>query len=70
MNNKREFHINVSACGSYFFKALYSMCAIIMIHELANVIHDNTSVISPSKWLKVRKLDKKNIYQNIVRKIT
>ncbi len=46
------------------------MCAIIMIHELANVIHDNTSVISPSKWLKVRKLDKKNIYQNIVRKIT
>ena len=49
MNNKREFHINVSACGSYFFKALYSMCAIIMIHELANVIHDNASVISPSK---------------------
>ena len=34
MNNKRKFHINVSACGSYFFKALYSMCAIIMIHEL------------------------------------
>jgi hypothetical protein len=31
-----------------------------MVHELAHVIHKNTSVISPSKWSKARKLDKKN----------
>ena len=31
-----------------------------MAHELAHVIQQLTGVISPSKWLKVRKLDKKN----------
>jgi hypothetical protein len=30
-----------------------------MVHELGHVIQKLTGVISPSKWLKARKLDKK-----------
>ena len=55
----REFHINRSRCGYRLSKTSYSMCAVTMIHELAHVIHKNTGVISSSKWLKAKKLDKK-----------
>jgi len=55
----REFHINRSRCGYRLSKISYSMCAVTMIHELAHVIHKNTGVISSSKWLKAKKLDKK-----------
>ena len=54
---KREFHVNPQKCiyaGRY-----YSNCALIMAHELAHVIQELTGVISPSKWLKARKLDNK-----------
>ena len=37
----------------------YSHCATVMVHELAHVIQQLTGVISPSKWGKARKLDKK-----------
>ena len=37
----------------------YSHCAVVMVHELAHVIQQLTGVISPSKWAKARKLDKK-----------
>ena len=58
MHNTREFHINSSRCG-YNEPQQYSYCAVTMAHELAHVIQDFTSVISPSKWMKVRKLDNK-----------
>ena len=54
---KREFHVNPQKCiyaGRY-----YSNCALIMAHELAHVIQELTGVISPSKWVKARKLDNK-----------
>tara|TARA_B110000261_G_C13027371_1_gene334753 strand:+ start:16 stop:1179 length:1164 start_codon:yes stop_codon:yes gene_type:complete len=53
----REFHVNPQKCiyaGRY-----YSNCALIMAHELAHVIQELTGVISPSKWVKARKLDNK-----------
>ena len=54
---KQEFHVNPQKCiyaGRY-----YSNCALIMAHELAHVIQELTGVISPSKWVKARKLDNK-----------
>ena len=57
--SKREFHINRSLCGYRLSKDSYANCAVTMVHELAHVMHKNTSVISPSKWLKAKKLDKK-----------
>ena len=59
MMDKREFHINTSRCGSYASKVLYAQCALVMIHELAHVIDQLTGVISPSKWIKAKKLDNK-----------
>ena len=63
---KREFHINAprydmkpsgdQLCGK---SDRYSHCAVVMAHELAHVIQQLTGVISPSKWAKARKLDKK-----------
>ena len=63
---KREFHINAprydmkpsgdQLCGK---SGRYSHCAVVMVHELAHVIQQLTGVISPSKWAKARKLDKK-----------
>ena len=57
--SKREFHINRSLCGYRLSKDKYANCAVTMVHELAHVMHKNISVISPSKWLKAKKLDKK-----------
>jgi len=64
--NKRSFHINAprydmkpsgdQLCGK---SDRYSHCAVVMAHELAHVIQDLTGKISPSKWAKARKLDKK-----------
>ena len=56
--NKREFHINRSRCArdSSF---VYSRCAVVMMHELAHILQQLTGIISPSKWNKARKLDKK-----------
>jgi len=55
---KREFHINRSRCSdnSAF---VYSRCAVTMMHELAHILQTLTGVISPSKWNKAKKLDKK-----------
>ena len=36
----------------------YDECAETMIHELAHVVNYKTKLITPSKWLKARKLDK------------
>ena len=66
--SKREFHINRSTCGYRLSKNKFSRCAVIMIHELAHVIHKNTSVISPSKWLKAKKLDKKKYCSKYAKK--
>ena len=66
--SKREFHINRSTCGYRLSKNKFSKCAVIMIHELAHVIHKNTSVISPSKWLKAKKLDKKKYCSKYAKK--
>ena len=54
---KREFHVNPQRCTYYALD--YSNCALIMAHELAHVIQELTGVISPSKWVKARKLDNK-----------
>ena len=53
--DKREFHINESICET----GGPEWCLETMIHELAHVIQDITGAISPSKWLKARKLDNK-----------
>ena len=70
-SRKQEFHISKNAkCknkkeymerGLYLhtYKQSYSECALVMIHELAHVIQDFTSVIPPSKWVKAVKLDNK-----------
>ena len=65
---EKAFHINVprhklkpsgnQQCNTS--NSYHSHCAVVMAHELAHVIQQLTGVISPSKWLKVRKLDKKN----------
>ena len=57
--SKREVHINRSLCGYRLSKDKYANCAVTMVHELAHVMHKNTSVISPLKWLEAKKLDKK-----------
>ena len=64
--DKQEFHINVPRKGlkpsgrqRCREVKLYSYCAQVMVHELAHVIQDLTGIISPSKWQKARKLDKK-----------
>jgi len=54
--NKLEFHVNAIDCQKFID---YSRCAVVMVHELGHVIQKLTGVISPSKWLKARKLDKK-----------
>ena len=61
---KRAFHINNSRqdngdvnCQTTLNN--YSKCAVTMVHELGHVVHQLTGVISPSKWAKARKLDKK-----------
>ena len=64
---KKSFHINVpryklkpsgnQQCNTS--NSYHSHCAVIMAHELAHVIQQLTGVISPSKWSKARKLDKK-----------
>ena len=65
---EKAFHINVpryklkpsgnQQCNTS--NSYHSHCAAVMAHELAHVIQQLTGVISPSKWSKVRKLDKKN----------
>ena len=62
-HNKREFHINMvrdinryNRCGE---KKLYSRCAVVMLHELAHVMDPGIGAITPSQWLKARKLDKR-----------
>ena len=67
MYNTREFHINSSRCG-YNEPQQYSNCAVTMAHELAHVIQDFTSVISPSKWMKARKLDNKKYCSKYAKK--
>ena len=54
---KREFHVNPQKC--IYAGRNYSNCALIMAHELAHVIQELSGVISPSKWVKARKLDNK-----------
>ena len=61
--SKREFHINMirdknryNRCGE---KKRYSRCAVVMLHELAHVMDPGIGVITPSQWLKARKLDKR-----------
>ena len=61
--SKREFHINMvrdknryNRCGE---KKRYSRCAVVMLHELAHVMDPGIGAITPSQWLKARKLDKK-----------
>jgi len=54
---KREFHINPQDCN--YVTQYYSNCATTMVHELAHIIQELTGVISPSKWLKAKKLDNK-----------
>ena len=56
MYKKLEFHINLRDCQKF---EGYSRCTVVMAHELGHVIQKLTGVISPSKWLKARKLDKK-----------
>ena len=55
---KREFHINRSACARKDDYA-YNKCSLTMLHELAHVLQGLTGLVSPSKWSKARKLDKK-----------
>ena len=62
-HNKQEFHINMirdknryNRCGE---KKRYSRCAVVMLHELAHVMDPGIGEISPSQWLKARKLDKR-----------
>ena len=66
--SKREFHINRSTCGHRLSKINYSKCAVIMVHELAHVIHKDTGIISPSKWLKAKKLDNKKYCSKYAKK--
>jgi len=61
--SKREFHINMirdknryNRCGE---KKRYSRCAVVMLHELAHVMDPGIGAITPSQWLKARKLDKR-----------
>ena len=61
--SKREFHINMirdknryNRCGE---KKRYSRCAVVMLHELAHVMDPGIGSITPSQWLKARKLDKR-----------
>ena len=56
---KREFHLRRGLCLNIHVTTEHSRCAVIMAHELAHVLHQLTGVISPSKWQKARKLDKK-----------
>jgi len=61
--SKREFHINMirdknryNRCGE---KKRYSRCAVVMLHELAHVMDPGIGEITPSQWLKARRLDKR-----------
>jgi hypothetical protein len=65
MHNKREFHINSKNCHEF---SGYSRCAVVMVHELGHVIHKLTGVISPSKWQKAKKLDKKKYVSKYAKK--
>ena len=76
----QEFHISKNAkCKNkkeymerdlylYTYKQSYSECALVMIHELAHVIQDFTSVIPPSKWVKAVKLDNKKYCSRYAKK--
>ena len=66
----REFHINEFTCGDYlsYGKDNYSQCSSMMIHELAHVLQNYTSVIPASKWKKARKLDKPNYCSKYAKK--
>jgi len=62
---KKEFHMvesNNHGCEHYY-KERNSKCwhetSEIIIHELAHVVQSYTNVISPSKWVNAKKLDKK-----------
>jgi len=64
--NQKEFHMNppridLKPSGQHKCTSgkQYSHCAVVMAHELAHVIQQLTGVISPAKWGKTRKLDKK-----------
>jgi len=64
--NQKEFHMNppridLKPSGQHKCTSgkQYSHCAVVMAHELAHVIQQLTGVISPAKWGKARKLDKK-----------
>ena len=64
--DKLEFHINAPRKGlkpsgrqRCSEVSSYSLCAQVMVHELAHVIQDRTGIISPSKWSKARKSDGK-----------
>ena len=65
MHNKLEFHINSKNCHEF---SGYSRCAVLMVHELGHVIHKLTGVISPSKWQKAKKLDKKKYASKYAKK--
>tara|TARA_B110001454_G_scaffold163635_1_gene153197 strand:- start:492 stop:1679 length:1188 start_codon:yes stop_codon:yes gene_type:complete len=71
MYQKKEFHINSpkinkkQACAKI---GRYSNCAVVMAHELAHVIQQLTGVISPSKWKKAIKLDKKKYCSKYAKK--
>ena len=76
----QEFHISKNAkCKNkkeymerdlylHTYKQSYSECALVMIHELAHVIQDFTSVIPPSKWVKAVKLDNKKYCSRYAKK--
>ena len=62
---KKEFHLTETRCGyNYYLEQFYNAegfyheCASTMLHELAHVVHKNTKVISPSKWLSAKNSDK------------
>ena len=79
-SRKQEFHISKNAkCKNkkeymerdlylHTYKQSYSECALVMIHELAHVIQDFTSVIPPSKWVKAVKLDNKKYCSRYAKK--
>ena len=79
-DRSQEFHISKNAkCKNkkeymerdlylHTYKQSYSECALVMIHELAHVIQDFTSVIPPSKWVKAVKLDNKKYCSRYAKK--
>ena len=67
---KKEFHLTETRCGDNYYLELssyqmiqsgskkYNECAGTVLHEIAHLVHRNTNVISPSKWMKMKKADK------------